>query len=165
VYSGDLRDIEGDTIHQKLNALYEKFNIDHPVDFSGHSLSVSDVIVVTEGIGKTPYNVQPAGFEVMPYFFAQKADLIDIKFTGNPKGFNLDGTRIRKSLTAPTRWEAEKMAEEYIACPNRMTVAEAVDGYIALKKNVLSPSTILTVFHTHFCMFRQSEFTRQSVYS
>lgn len=55
---------------------------------------------------------------------------------------NLDGTRIRKSLTAPTRWEAEKMAEEYIACPNRMTVAEAVDGYIALKKNVLSPSTI-----------------------
>ena len=25
---------------------------------------------------------------------------------------NLDGTRIRKSLTAPTRWEAEKMAEE-----------------------------------------------------
>ena len=27
---------------------------------------------------------------------------------------NLDGTRTRKSLTAPTRREAEKMAEEYI---------------------------------------------------
>ena len=49
---------------------------------------------------------------------------------------NIDGSRTRKSLTAPTRWEAEKLAEEYIACPNRMTVAEAVDGYIALKKNV-----------------------------
>ena len=30
VYSGDLRDIEGDTVQQKLNALFEKFNTDHP---------------------------------------------------------------------------------------------------------------------------------------
>ena len=26
-----------------LNSLYEKFNINHPQDFTGHSLSVSDV--------------------------------------------------------------------------------------------------------------------------
>ena len=88
VYSGDLRAIEGDTVQQKLNALYRKFNEDHPADFFGHSMSVSDVVVVTEGSGKTPYYVQPVGFEVMPDFFANKYDLIDMKFTGNPQGFN-----------------------------------------------------------------------------
>ena len=51
-------------------------------------MSTSDVIVVTEGSGKTPYYVQPVGFEVMPEFLAHKFDLIDIQFTGNPEGFN-----------------------------------------------------------------------------
>ncbi len=88
VYSGDLRDIEGDTVQQKLNALFEKFNTDHPADFFGHSMSTSDVIVVTEGSGRTPYYVQPVGFEVMPEFLAHRFDLIDIQFTGNPEGFN-----------------------------------------------------------------------------
>lgn len=55
---------------------------------------------------------------------------------------NPDGTRSRKSVTAPTRWEAEKMAAEYTGTMQQMTVAQALDGYIALKKHVLSPSTI-----------------------
>lgn len=88
VYSGNLRDIEGDTVDQKLGRLYEMFNINHPADFYGHSMSTSDVVVVTEGSGRTPYYVQPTGFEVMPDFFADKFDLIDIQFIGNPQGFN-----------------------------------------------------------------------------
>lgn len=55
---------------------------------------------------------------------------------------NPDGTRSRKSVTAPTRWEAEKMAAEYTGTMQQMTVAQALDGYITLKKNVLSPSTL-----------------------
>ena len=55
---------------------------------------------------------------------------------------NPDDTRSRKSVTAPTRWEAEKMAAEYTGTMQQMTVAQALDGYIALKKNVLSPSTL-----------------------
>ena len=88
VYSGDLREIPGETVRQKLDMLFDTFNHDHPADYSGRSMSISDVIVVNEGSGKTPYYVQTVGFEVMPDFFAHKADLIDIKFTGNPKGFN-----------------------------------------------------------------------------
>ena len=53
-----------------------------------------------------------------------------------------DGTRIRKSATAPTRWEAEKMAAEHSDNVEHLTVAQALDGYIAIKKNVLSPSTL-----------------------
>ena len=57
-----------------------------------------------------------------------------------------DGKRHRKSVTAPTRWQAEKLAAEYVEKAeqeaSRFTVAQALRGYIDLKKNVLSPSTI-----------------------
>lgn len=53
-----------------------------------------------------------------------------------------DGTRIRKSATAPTWWEAEKLAAEHSDNIEHLTVAQALDGYIAIKKNVLSPSTL-----------------------
>ena len=40
VYTGELR--EG----MSLEDIYTQFNIDHPTDFTGHSLSVSDVVVL-----------------------------------------------------------------------------------------------------------------------
>ena len=61
-------------------------------------------------------------------------------------GLDENGKRIRESFTAPTKWEAEKLAAEYIVNGMKrkagLTVADAVDGYIAAKKNVLAPSTI-----------------------
>ncbi len=61
-------------------------------------------------------------------------------------GKNADGSNNMKSFTAPTRWEAEKIAAEFIEEgrkeKKKFTVAKAVDGYISLKSNVLSPSTI-----------------------
>ena len=57
-----------------------------------------------------------------------------------------DGKRRRKSVTAATRWEAERLAAEYAAQAEydatHFTVAQALRGYIDLKMNVLSPSTI-----------------------
>ena len=32
-----------------LEAIYERFNIQRPADFTGHSLSVSDVVVLNDG--------------------------------------------------------------------------------------------------------------------
>ena len=43
VYSGSLDDFEDSN---KLEAIYTKFNLDRPEDFKGHSLSVSDIIVL-----------------------------------------------------------------------------------------------------------------------
>lgn len=43
VYSGSLDEFEDEN---KLEAIYTKFNIDRPEDFNGHSLSVSDIIVM-----------------------------------------------------------------------------------------------------------------------
>ena len=43
VYTGSLDDSEDSN---KLEAIYTKFNLDRPEDFKGHSLSVSDIIVM-----------------------------------------------------------------------------------------------------------------------
>ena len=61
-------------------------------------------------------------------------------------GIDEDGKKRKKSFTAPTKWEAEKIAAEYVeneeAAKSRFTVAQALRGYIDLKRNILSPSTI-----------------------
>ena len=43
VYTGSLDEFEDEN---KLEAIYTKFNLDRPEDFRGHSLSVSDIIVI-----------------------------------------------------------------------------------------------------------------------
>ena len=57
------------------------------------------------------------------------------------------GKKHRESFTAPTKREAEALAAEWAANKDRrkrsdLTVGEAIDGYIAAKEGVLSPSTI-----------------------
>lgn len=46
VYSGLIR-AEG-SVASILEDLYYKFNMDHPADFRGHSMSVSDVVVLDD---------------------------------------------------------------------------------------------------------------------
>lgn len=61
-------------------------------------------------------------------------------------GRDENGKKIRKTFTAPTKWQALKAAEEYLEKrterPKDMTVGDAIDGYIASKTNVLSPTSI-----------------------
>jgi len=56
--------IEGKDIGNKLETIYQKFNTDHPNDFKGHSLSVSDVVV----LDKKPYFVDSFGFKPLKEF-------------------------------------------------------------------------------------------------
>lgn len=61
-------------------------------------------------------------------------------------GKNDQGKRIYKSFTADTKKEAEFLAASYNLkrkeTPKDVTVGDAIDGYIASKENVLSPTTI-----------------------
>lgn len=41
---------EGETEAASLNEIYEQFNLRHPEDFKGHSLSVSDLIEREDGL-------------------------------------------------------------------------------------------------------------------
>ena len=43
--------IDGEDPDAVLENLYEMFNINHPLDFNGHSLSVSDIVVLFDDNG------------------------------------------------------------------------------------------------------------------
>lgn len=55
-----------------LDDLFVKFNRDRPEDFTGHSLSVSDVIAYQSGLQKRAFYVDRFGFEELPEFIAQR---------------------------------------------------------------------------------------------
>ena len=55
-----------------LEAIYERFNIQHPADFTGHSLSVSDVVVINDGESIKACYVDSIGFAELPDFFKER---------------------------------------------------------------------------------------------
>ena len=55
-----------------LEDIFERFNINRPNDFHGHSLSVSDVIVINRTAETKAYYVDSFGFEELPDFVQQR---------------------------------------------------------------------------------------------
>lgn len=52
-----------------LGTLYERFNLHHPADFKGRSLSVSDVVVIRQASGEeAAYYVDNIGFKKLGKF-------------------------------------------------------------------------------------------------
>ena len=68
MYEGDLSAYSGKTIEEKLEVLFEEFNINKPADFMGHSMSVSDVVVVNDNA----YYCDSIGFREYPEFLREK---------------------------------------------------------------------------------------------
>ena len=69
VYEGEVGEFRGNAT---LEALYTQFNTKQPEDFRGHSLSVSDVIVISVDGKDTAYFCDSFGFTEMPEFFREK---------------------------------------------------------------------------------------------
>ena len=68
VYMGELVELQGQTQSETLEAIYTKFNIDHPVDYKEHSLSVSDIVVLHEDGENSAHFVDSFGFTELPKF-------------------------------------------------------------------------------------------------
>ena len=66
VYAGSL-DRRGDT-QDRLDALYETFNLRRPEDFRGHSLSVSDIVALKQNGVVSCHYVDSRGFKALPDF-------------------------------------------------------------------------------------------------
>jgi hypothetical protein len=63
VYEGqvELDDVTSNhlkSLHDALEKLFRIFNLEHPADFQGHSLSVNDVVV----LGETAFMCNPLGW-------------------------------------------------------------------------------------------------------
>ena len=66
MYSGTLGEKE------TLEDIYTRFNIDRPDDFMGHSLSVSDIVVLKENGQERAFYCDSWGFAEVPEFFGNK---------------------------------------------------------------------------------------------
>ena len=73
IYSGRLGQQED------LNTIYEKFNLNHPEGYTGHSLSVSDIVVINRGGQVSAHFVDSFGFTELPDFIRQREQLIERK--------------------------------------------------------------------------------------
>ena len=60
------------TENDTLEAICERFNIQRPADFTGHSLSVSDVVVLNDGKSIKACYVDSIGFAELPDFFKER---------------------------------------------------------------------------------------------
>ena len=73
VYSGILHD------SVSLDELYSIFNQNHPADFKGHSMSVSDVVIVNRDGDMKAYYVDSFGFADLPDFVRQRQEVLGIE--------------------------------------------------------------------------------------
>ena len=69
VYSAEL------TPGTSLEDIYTRFNIDHPKDFKGHSLSVSDVVVLHQNGQDAAHYVDSFGYKSVPEFLQEQKQL------------------------------------------------------------------------------------------
>ena len=66
-----------------LDDIFTRFNIDHPADFKGHSLSVSDVVVLHQAGQDTAHYVDSIGYQQVPEFLREQQELTpDVRMTG-----------------------------------------------------------------------------------
>ena len=78
VYSAEL------TPGTSLEDIFTRFNINHPKDFKGHSLSVSDVVVLHQNGQDTAHYVDSFGYKNVPEFLQEQKQLAPAEKRENP---------------------------------------------------------------------------------
>ena len=90
-----------------LEDIYTRFNIDHPKDFYGHSLSVSDVVVFHKDGKNSAHYVDRFGYKEAPEFLKPKNYLKHVEDIVEQNDNNFDGI-INNTPNAPTVSEHEQ---------------------------------------------------------
>lgn len=75
VYADELNQYPGKSVHEVLNDLYYRFNHEHPADFHGHSLSVSDMLALRHEGQLQCFYVDRWGFAEVPDFLSRENPL------------------------------------------------------------------------------------------
>lgn len=80
-----------------LESIYTEFNLNHPSDFRGHSLSVSDIVVLRENDREKAFYCDNVGFKEVPEFFRESEIVVEQK----------DEKELRSDLNSPTDIELD----------------------------------------------------------
>ena len=90
-----------------LEDIYTRFNIDHPKDFYGHSLSVSDVVVLHKDGKDSAHYVDRFGYKEAPEFLKPQNYLKHVEDIVEQNDNNFDGI-INNTPNTPTVSELEQ---------------------------------------------------------
>ena len=93
-----------------LEAIFTRFNLDHPKDFKGHSLSVSDVVVLHQNGQDTAHYVDSIGYRQTPEFLQPQNYLKHVEDIVEQNDNNFDGI-INNTPQTPTVGELEQKAK------------------------------------------------------
>lgn len=99
------------TERDDLESIYTRFNIDRPEDFKGHSLSVSDIVVLHRNGTDTAHYCDSVGFAEVSAFLEQSPMVPDDHLTGEmvqtPRGsFHLTDMSVEQMHTAGLRYSS-----------------------------------------------------------
>ena len=93
-----------------LDEIYEKFNIAHPADYRGHSLSVSDIVAIRTNGQVSCHYVDSIGFVTLPEFLKPENYLKNAEMAMEDDYGMIDG--IINNGKAPAMEVTEKPKEE-----------------------------------------------------
>lgn len=127
IYSGVL------SSQETLDSIYERFNINHPEGYTGHSLSVSDVILFNRDGQVQAYFVDSFGFSELPDFVRQRQELLEpkepVQVTEHTSGLSVEGHEGTWHTVDQTELEGERFFlmehEEYGDEAARIAVNES----------------------------------------
>ena len=93
-----------------LESIFTRFNIDHPKDFKGHSLSVSDVVVLHQNGQDMAHYVDSIGYRQTPEFLQPQNYLKHVEDIVEQNDNNFDGI-INNTPQTPSVGELEQKAK------------------------------------------------------
>lgn len=138
VYTGTL-DGAG-SANEKLEALFETFNVNRPEDFKGHSLSVSDIVALKQAGAVSFHYCDSAGFSEVPAFMKPENYLKNAEMAMEDDYGMIDGI-INNGPKQTTVAELEQQAASGQPI-SLMDLAEAIHREQAQERTEKRPSVL-----------------------
>ena len=140
-----LQKFENVDVIASLEDIYTRFNIDHPKDFKGHSLSVSDVVVLHQNGQDAAHYVDSFGYKEVPEFLQEQTQqpekinpLKHVEDTIEQNDNNFDG--IINNTPTVDELEAKVKAGEQISLVDLAEAIKADKERTGKKKNAKQKS-------------------------
>lgn len=115
VYHGSISMSED--VNRQLEDLYVKFNIDHPDDFRGHSMSVSDIVAL-KVVGEVSFHyVDSVGFQKLENFMKSENYLKNAEMAMEDDYGMIDGMKQKKTnrVALLLHWAGEQKVWLFLA--------------------------------------------------
>lgn len=101
-----------------LERIFTKFNVDRPPDFTGHSLSVSDIVVIRKNGSEKAFYVDSIGFKEIDHFLDSSEP--------NKMERNMPSNVIQPAIKQICSEEKLKQYLDFIILHNRMSAADSL---------------------------------------